>query len=234
MVLKFLIVKLLYPFLFKGYTIQSYIGLRNARHIEPHVTIRRDVKIHGQTNISAFSLINAGTVMSPLLASIGRFTSIGPGVYLAPGNHNYNQTTSRGLPAVARHLGLALDKEINIRISTERETVQKLAKVGSDVWIGGRVTLLNGVVVGDGAVIASNSVVTKDVPPYSIVAGVPARVIKYRFDQEIISRLLEIDFYSKPLKEIEEFVKMNPLAMIDVRVFLECFPDKGENKSRES
>lgn len=68
--------------------------------------------------------------------------------------------------------------------------------VCDDVWIGFGSTILSGVTIGQGAVIAAGSVVTKDVPPYAIVAGIPARVIKYRFTQELNDELLRID-YSK-------------------------------------
>ena len=66
--------------------------------------------------------------------------------------------------------------------------------VDDDVWIGYRSTVLSGVHIGQGAVIAAGSVVTSDVPPYAIVGGVPAKVIKYRFPQEIIDGLLQVDF----------------------------------------
>ena len=68
--------------------------------------------------------------------------------------------------------------------------------VGDDVWIGIRALILSGVKIGQGAIVAAGSVVTKDVPPYAIVAGSPAKVIAYRFSQEIINNLLKID-YSK-------------------------------------
>lgn len=67
-------------------------------------------------------------------------------------------------------------------------------RVDDDVWIGYRSTILDGVHLGQGSVIAAGSVVSSDVPPYAIVGGVPAKVIKYRFSQEIIDDLLRIDF----------------------------------------
>lgn len=73
--------------------------------------------------------------------------------------------------------------------------------VDDDVWIGYRATILSGVHIGQGAVIAAGAVVSKDVPPYSIVGGVPAKVIKYRFSQDVINVLLTID-YSKLTKEL--------------------------------
>lgn len=66
--------------------------------------------------------------------------------------------------------------------------------VDDDVWIGYRVTVLSGVHIGQGAIIASGAVVSKDVPPYAIVGGVPAKVISYRFPEEIRKELLKVDF----------------------------------------
>ena len=68
--------------------------------------------------------------------------------------------------------------------------------IGDDVWIGYGCTILSGVKIGQGAVLGSGSVVTKDVPPYAIVGGVPAKVLKYRFNEEQIEKLNKIDFSS--------------------------------------
>lgn len=73
--------------------------------------------------------------------------------------------------------------------------------IDDDVWIGYGTTIMSGVHIGQGAVIATGAVVTKDVPPYAIAGGVPAKVIKYRFSLDIIERLLKVD-YSKLTKEI--------------------------------
>lgn len=73
--------------------------------------------------------------------------------------------------------------------------------IDDDVWIGYGATILSGVHIGQGAVIAAGAVVTKDVPPYAIVGGVPAKVLKYRFPQEIIEKLMKVD-YSKLDKDL--------------------------------
>ena len=73
--------------------------------------------------------------------------------------------------------------------------------VGSDVWFGFDAWILSGVTIGQGAVVGARSMITKDVPPYAIVAGNPAEIIKYRFPEEVIQELLKID-YSKLTKEI--------------------------------
>lgn len=70
--------------------------------------------------------------------------------------------------------------------------------IGNDVWIGRDVTIYSGVDIGDGAVIAGQSVVTKSVPPYAVVAGNPARIVKYRFDEDTIREFLEVKWWDLP------------------------------------
>jgi acetyltransferase-like isoleucine patch superfamily enzyme len=75
-------------------------------------------------------------------------------------------------------------------------------KIGNDVWIGDNVTILSGVEIGDGAVIGINSLVTKNVPSYAIVGGVPAKIIKYRFDKQRIQNLEEKKWFDLEFSQI--------------------------------
>lgn len=88
--------------------------------------------------------------------------------------------------------------------------------IGNDVWVGARATILEGVTIGDGAVIAAGAVVTKDVPPYAVVGGVPAKVIKYRFDEDTIQKLLELKWWEKD----QEWIKSHADDFDDVEHLL--------------
>lgn len=88
-------------------------------------------------------------------------------------------------------------------------------EIGNDVWIGSHVLIRGGVRIGDGAVIAMGAVVTKDVPPYAIVGGVPAKVIRYRFDKDTISSLLALRWWDKG----EEWIAQNAEQFMDAETF---------------
>ena len=79
--------------------------------------------------------------------------------------------------------------------------------IGNDVWIGYKATIMAGVTIGDGAIIASNSVVTKDVEPYSIIGGNPAKLIRKRFPEDKINQLLESEWWNWEIEKITENVE---------------------------
>ena len=97
-------------------------------------------------------------------------------------------------------------------------------RIGHDIWIANNVTILSGVNIGHGAVIATGSIVTKDVPAYAMVAGNPARVIRYRFDAETIARLLELEWWYWPISEIKKKLPLLMAPPVDHAKWLEPLP----------
>ena len=117
--------------------------------------------------------------------NIGKFCSIGPNFCCGLGIHPTNGiSTSPMFYSTAKQNGFSICKENKLA-----EFAQTL--IGNDVFIGANVTILDGITISDGAVIGAGAVVTKDIPPYAIVGGVPAKIIRYRFDEDTIKRLLE-------------------------------------------
>lgn len=90
--------------------------------------------------------------------------------------------------------------------------------IGNDVWVGSQALILSGVTIGDGAVVGARAVVTKDIPPYSIVAGNPARIIRQRFDEKIVEKLLKIQWWNWEDAQIEEFIPL--LLDSDIETFI--------------
>lgn len=142
---------------------------------------------------------------------IGRYCSIAEGVniYLG-GGHRSDWVTTYPFPAFiaqARHIqGYAISRG-DVRI-------------GSDVWLCSGATILSGVTIGNGAVVAAASVVTRDVPPYAIVAGNPARVVRWRFDEATRSALLELCWWEWPQEKVMAAIPM--LCSDDIDAFIEA------------
>lgn len=141
---------------------------------------------------------------------IGNYCSIGPEtIFVLSADHYLN------------HLSTYPFKTKILSKGKELEGVSKGdIVVGDDVWFGCNVTVLSGVTIGQGAVIAAGTVVTKNIPPYAIAGGVPAKILKYRFSQEIINYLLKLDFNNLTtefIKENEDFLyqEINSIEQVE-------------------
>lgn len=136
---------------------------------------------------------------------IGKFCCIGRNVVIGPNQHPQN--------FLSTHTFQYGNEYNNFNVIDFKSQIPTI--IGNDVWIGTNVILMGGITVGDGSIIGAGAVVTRNVEPYSIVVGVPAKIIKYRFSKDIIDKLLELkwwdieEIYLKdlPFDNIEDCIK---------------------------
>lgn len=162
-----------------------------------NVIIGKNCRISSGCTIGDNTYINYNTVIDAKV-KIGKFCSIAPNVYIAPGNHTYSYLTTH--PILYDKFW---QKRLNIPISNMQDK-KKETVIGNDVWIGVNATILEGIKIGNGAIVGASSVVTKDVEEYAIVVGNPAKKIKYRFEEEEIRKLKELEpWWDRKLAELD-------------------------------
>lgn len=161
--------------------------LHNMVRIYGDAYVDSNCEIGNYTYISSGSKIYSNT-------KIGNFCSIGPNVTIAAGDHPLDQFTTHPIL-----YDTAWNKKIANSSSINKETV-----IESDVWIGCNAFIKSGIKIGVGAVIGASSVVTHDVPPYAIVAGNPARIIRYRFNNNVVEKLISSKWYDNGINEVIE------------------------------
>ena len=135
-------------------------------------------------------------------AKIGKFCSVGQGVIIGPGQHPSNKFVS------THPIFYSSKKKANIVISEYTYFEEsKHVDIGNDVWIGANSIINDGIKIGNGSIIAGGAFVNKDVEPYSIVGGIPAKHIKYRFEPQEIEFLLKSEWWNMSLIELEKRLK---------------------------
>jgi len=159
------------------------------------VIIRSGCKVQNNISIGDYTSINENTQIDTNCKSIGKYCSISHGVKIGMGSHPiYHLSTSTVFYEQYRGY---IDEQLFDEYADKGFTV-----IGHDVLIGANVIIMAGISIGHGSVIGAGSIVTKDVSPYSIVAGNPAKVIKYRFDEKTIEELLKIKWWDKDIKDL--------------------------------
>ena len=151
---------------------------------------------------------------------IGNFCSIASVKIYLGGNHRIHHVTSYPFPEFISHNNPSCPftnfdlKNIDFTNDCRGNVI-----IGNDVWIGDNVVIMSGITIGDGAVLAANSHITKNVEPYSIVGGNPAKIIRKRFTSDQISALLDIKWWDWPDEKINSYIPM--LCQENIDVFIE-------------
>lgn len=165
--------------------------LEGPNDIANHVTVYNDCKI------GAYTYVNVGTVIYAK-TFIGKFCSIGRWVEVGLAQHPVDALTTHPI-LVSPDL---YDDTAYKAVACGKWGFHSPTSIGHDVWVGAKVSVVSGVSVGHGAILAAGCVVTKDVPPYMIVGGVPSRPIRLRFPEPIVQRLLALSWWDMPLSAL--------------------------------
>jgi len=181
---------------------------------EDHAHIPSDTDVFGYIRIGAHSYIGIKNLIGDV--KIGRFCSIAPNVTMSLGVHPTEYISTHPF-FYTNENGVGIERDIS-------EKKHSPAIIGNDVWVGANVYIAKGVTIGSGSVVASNSSVVKDVEPYSIVGGSPAKLIRKRFTDEIVSDLMQLKWWNYDVDSFKGF------AVNDPSTFIKQFKDSNPVK----
>lgn len=175
-----------------GSVLKDYSRLKDYTEV-------RNTTLGEYSYVSQFSVVNAAT--------IGRFCSIAHGVFIGLWEHDTDVTTH------SFHLYETSGGFVRGFTDYKKDAIK--TNIGHDVWIGANSVVLKGLTIGTGAIIGAGAVVTRDVPPYAIVVGNPAKLLRYRFAAEDMEFLLRTTWWDQPRERIQEMVSAGAFKSLD-------------------
>jgi acetyltransferase-like isoleucine patch superfamily enzyme len=195
-----------------GLNIGDALSFYPSTEIEPYTSFNGGGRI--LCSMGAFSYSQSR--LFPGL-TIERYCSIAHGFDVIGKRHPVEALSTSNFTYTKKpnNLRAALEDHGVAAIQTIRPQDKPMPIINHDVWIGSHVTLARGIVIGTGSVIAAHSVVTKDVPPYAIVGGNPAKIIRYRFPEAVIERLLKSEWWGCAFTSFKDLDISNPTKFLD-------------------
>lgn len=190
--------------------------------VSPSVSIRGEVKLGDAVNVnddvflwdcSIGTYSYLGGRCAVIKSTIGKFSSIAAEVNIGLGRHSLS-------PFVSTHPAFVLSRPGGWTFA-DKDYLNEYepTTIGNDVWLGLRAAIKDGITVSDGAIVAAGAVVIEDVPPYAIVAGVPARIIRYRFSPDVVRFLLDFGWWDRS----ENWIRTNWSKFHNVEAFMRAF-----------
>ncbi len=180
---------------FPNAIIEKGVTLTDDTIIGNNTLLCKNVVVN-KSKIGNYSYVNHDTLIQN--TTIGNYTSIAHGVKMGLGAHPLHLFSTS--PVFYK-------KKNSLKINVIKEDVNfneyKPIKIGHDVWIGANVIIMDGIKIGNGAVIAAGAIITKNVPPYAIIAGIPGKIIKFRFEEQTINELEKTKWWLKNADEVQ-------------------------------